>query len=209
MLPPTLCELQAAQWGDAARLLALAMRDNPTHRAVFGASASRRQQRLQRFFEAVLPWVATRGTLIGAWDGDALVGVMGMLRPGSCQPSWHQMLRMGLPLVVSGVAPCLPRVGRWQQAWRQRDPSEPHWHLGPLGVHPVHQGQGLGSRLFGECCRRVDDQAAVAWLETDLPRNVALYRRFGFEVQAEATLMGAANWFMKRAAVMRRDGTGT
>ena len=37
-----------------------------------------------------------------------------------------------------------------------------HWHLGPIGVLPEYQGQGIGSRLMQRFCREVDACQASA-----------------------------------------------
>jgi hypothetical protein len=46
----------------------------------------------------------------------------------------------------------------------------------------------------------VDEQAASAYLETDVDRNVALYEKFGFRVIAQASIVGVNNRFMWREA---------
>jgi ribosomal protein S18 acetylase RimI-like enzyme len=66
-------------------------------------------------------------------------------------------------------------------------------------VHPRHQGQGIGSALIEAFCHRVDESDAPAYLETDKPTNVRLYRRFGFAVVGTQRVLGARNWFMLRA----------
>jgi len=46
----------------------------------------------------------------------------------------------------------------------------------------------------------VDASAGAAYLETDKPQNVVFYRRFGFEVTAERTVLGVRTWFIWRGA---------
>ena len=79
------------------------------------------------------------------------------------------------------------RVFRWIGEWARRDPSEPHWHLGPVAVDPHLQGHGIG-----------DDCAALSYLETDKSENVRFYQKFGFRVTEQATVLGIPNWFMSR-----------
>ena len=85
-------------------------------------------------------------------------------------------------------------------AWRTRDPDEPHWHLGPVAVEPGLQGMGIGSQMMEEFARRMDRERAVAYLETDKLQNVMFYERFGFETIDERVVLGVPNWFMRRAA---------
>ena len=92
------------------------------------------------------------------------------------------------------------RTMSWVNVWRERDPDEPHWHLGPVAVEPGLQGMGIGSQMMEEFARRMDRERAVAYLETDKPQNVVFYERFGFETLDERVVLGVPNWFMRRAA---------
>ena len=85
------------------------------------------------------------------------------------------------------------RVGQWLDAWGKHDPDEPHVHLGPLGVDAHLQGQGVGSLILAEHCRRLDAAGILGYLETDKPDNVRLYERFGYVVTAEAPVIGVPN----------------
>src|SRR6516164_7561573 len=88
-LPPlTLLQLQRPELGEAARLLARGMRDNPANIRAFGIpDAERRSQALARFFGPVLRGLYQRGLIWGAFRDGTLVGVCGMAPPGLCQPS--------------------------------------------------------------------------------------------------------------------------
>lgn len=91
-----------------------------------------------------------------------------------------------------------PRLGRWMSAWAKFDPARPHSHLGPVAVDPDLQGRGIGSMLLADYCQRLDRTRTLSYLETDKPENVRLYERFGYEVTADATVLGATSWFMTR-----------
>jgi ribosomal protein S18 acetylase RimI-like enzyme len=64
-------------------------------------------------------------------------------------------------------------------------PTEPHWYLAQIGVDPCSQGQGLGAALMRHALARCDPEKSLAYLETGNPRNIPLYRHFGFEVIGE------------------------
>jgi ribosomal protein S18 acetylase RimI-like enzyme len=64
-------------------------------------------------------------------------------------------------------------------------PQEPHWYLPLIGVEPTRQRRGYGSALVAHALRLCDDLRLPAYLESSSPRNVALYRRHGFEVMDE------------------------
>ena len=76
--------------------------------------------------------------------------------------------------------------------------TEPHQHFGPFAVTPGRQRQGIGTLMFTHFCDHLDGSKDAAYLETDTESNVALYRRFGFEVTAEEKVLGVPNYFMSR-----------
>ncbi len=63
--------------------------------------------------------------------------------------------------------------------------ARPHAYLWFLGVTHAAQGHGVGSRLLRVATDRLDASARPAYLETQTERNLALYRRHGFEVISE------------------------
>lgn len=63
--------------------------------------------------------------------------------------------------------------------------SPPHAYLWFLGVTRAAQGHGVGSRLLAVATQRLDGARQPAYLETQTERNLALYRRHGFEVISE------------------------
>ena len=97
----------------------------------------------------------------------------------------------------------LPTGFKMTDVWAKHDPRERHWHLGPIGVHPEHQGRGIGKAILGSFLKIVDEQGSPAYLETDVDRNVALYEKFGFKVIVHADVMGVNNRFMWRPASAR------
>ena len=199
-LPPT--DLRSA-----ALILGRAMRDNPIHVRAFAVSdAERRRRALERFFRPVLISLHQRGLIYGAYLDNELVGICGIARPGFCQPTPLEKLRV-LPAVVFGNPLCTAlRVLNWTNAWAHRDPAEPHWHLGPVAIQPSVQGQGFGSALLTAFCAHIDADGAVAYIETDRKANVHFYQRFGFAVVAEAGVLGVPNWFMFRPGVSSPGG---
>ncbi len=61
-------------------------------------------------------------------------------------------------------------------------PSEPHWYLPMIGVDPAYQGKGHGSALLNHALIPCDHEHKFAYLESTNARNIALYKRHGFEV---------------------------
>lgn len=64
-------------------------------------------------------------------------------------------------------------------------PHEPHWYLNFIGCDPAYLGQGLGSALMKHALKRIDEDHAIAYLESSNPRNMSLYERHGFEATGE------------------------
>jgi ribosomal protein S18 acetylase RimI-like enzyme len=181
----------------AVGVLARGMRDNPLHVAAYGPDPERRfrcHARLLRGLFRALPAQQP----ICAIRGDTLVGVTGVAPVGTCQPTVAQRVRLAPALVGLGPWTAI-QVGRWTSAWAKHDLDEPHVHLGPLAVDAHLQGQGIGSLIMREHCRRLDDDRDVGYLETDKRSNVRFYERFGFEVISEESVLGLPNWFMRRA----------
>jgi len=68
---------------------------------------------------------------------------------------------------------------------RRHPMDRPHAYLWFLGVALVAQGRGVGSRLLKAATDRLDAAACPAYLETQTERNIALYRRHGFQIISE------------------------
>jgi ribosomal protein S18 acetylase RimI-like enzyme len=183
---------------EAARLLGRGMRDNPVNARAFGEDPERCAHALTRFFLPVLRGVYRRGIVMGAWRGDVLLGVSAAAPPGKCQPGLLEKVSIVPAVAWGNPGSTVRRVLAWTGAWARRDPPEPHWHLGPVAVDAGRQGQGIGSALLTEFCSRLDGENARAYLETDKDENVHFYRKFGFDVIAQADVLGVPNWFMSR-----------
>jgi len=196
----TIRKLRPSELVNAASLLSRAMRDNPINVRAFGGDATRRGRTLTRFFESVLRGLERRGSILAAVEGEVLLGVYAEAPPGHCQPTLTEKIRV-VPSVLFGqsVAASI-RVGHWVAEWSRRDPAERHWHLGPVAVDAPVQGRGIGRAMMAEFCARMDERAAMAYLETDKATNVRFYQRCGFAVIAEAEVLGVPNWFMSRRA---------
>lgn len=62
--------------------------------------------------------------------------------------------------------------------------------LGPVAVHPTHQGEGLGASLIWES---LDRARATGWQRVILIGDAPYYRRFGFEIAHELTFPPPTN----------------
>ena len=68
------------------------------------------------------------------------------------------------------------------------DAVGPHHHLNMIAVRHAYKGQGLARPLLDGVCAlaQADAGSSGVSLTTENPKNVELYRHFGFEVIAEA-----------------------
>lgn len=199
-------DLGRADFREAVAVLARGMRDNPVHVAAFGPDSEHRRQVLERLFAALFETMDAQQP-IGLREGARLVAVTGVAPPGRCQPTPRQALDMA-PAILAAGPRAAARTARWVRAWAAHDPADTHVHLGPLAVDADLQGQGIGSRLLAEHCRRLDRSGEVGYLETDKRENVSFYARQGFETVGEAVVLATPCWFMRRPARPRSAETG-
>jgi GNAT superfamily N-acetyltransferase len=188
--------MSAEELPAVGKVLGAAFASSPLERAVRGTIDERQRRGLVAAYTATcrLP-----GQVSVAWSDGRIVGAIRWVESPRCQLRLRQKLAMA-PTAFSAFGRNLPKALRWVTAWAKRDPSEPHLHLGPIGVTPDLQGHGIGSQLLAGYCDRLDVAGDVGYLETDKPENVRLYERFGFEVVDEAVVLGVRNWFMSRTA---------
>ena len=70
-------------------------------------------------------------------------------------------------------------------AMEEFHPEGECWYLPIIAVDPIHQGKGLGAALMKHSLAVIDEQRLPAYLESSNPRNISLYKRYGFEVMGE------------------------
>jgi len=184
----------------ACEVIGLAFADNPNTLAVVRGDRSRgarmmraaaRAAKLGRKFSRVLV----------AEDNGLVVGVLNAAQWPRCQLSVSEKLSTA-PIMIREAGRGLPKSLRQMNVWAKHDPRERHWHLGPIGIHPDLQGQGVGSALLSAFLKTVDQQRSSAYLETDADRNVVLYEKFGFSVIGHAEINSVNNRFMWRPALV-------
>lgn len=193
MAPVAIEPIKPGEIKEACALLGHAFITTPETEAVFRG----RRDRLEALY--VIQLTRQPGDVFVAKDRGQIVGVMKMVEWPRCQISFSQTLLL-FPAMLKALRGTLPRAAELGSIWHEHDPKEPHWHLGPLGVLPDRQGQGIGSQLVEYFCEHVDRLQAAAYLETGKIENVRLYQRFGFSIKAEAPFRGVPMWFMWRPA---------
>lgn len=196
---PTL--LLPAAIDEAGAVQGRAFFDDPVFEFVFPDSSTRRDR---------LPWLMRIGIALGARFGHVhttpgeMLGHAVWLPPGNTHVSDDRLAGVGFvdPEQQMG-AQALGRFGTFMEqaaTTHERLLSEPHWYLLILGIDPPQQGRGLGGALMQPTLRRADADRLPCYLETAKERNLAFYRRHGFEVADEQVLAGGGPtiWSMVR-----------
>jgi len=176
---------------ESARVLSVAMLNNPLHDAVFQGQGEKERLEIEKMFNDL--FLQLPGIVFLAKEKQNIIGVM---RMKSCQGS----KATDDPKEKKDENDIGWRKSVWHTEWARRDPLEQHWHLGPIGVLPSHQGSGIGSLLMERFCREVDACSAKAYLETEGDKNVRFYKKFGFEIISKSIIFNVENRYMERVS---------
>lgn len=144
-----------------------------------------------RFFDRAVRDIVHRERDLWLADaGGEPLGAAIWLKPGLHAYDFsplQQFAIMPLLYAVAGVGGALRGLALGEKLEKMH-PSAPHAHLVFLGVAPRAQGQGVGSAILKQTLAPLDEQGVPAILEATTERNVALYRRHGFETVDELRL---------------------
>ncbi len=157
----------------------------------------------RRFFEAAVRDVVhqRRQLWLATADGVVVGGAI-WLAPGQKAydfSPWRQLLITPLLLSIAGFAGARRGLALGE-AVAALHPREPHAHLVYLGVAPAAQGRGVGSAILKHTLAPLDAAGVTSFLEATTERNVALYRRHGFEISGEIERPGLHLRAMVRAS---------
>ena len=176
---------------ESARVLSLAMLKNPLHVAVFQGKGEKERIEIEKSFCKL--FIESPGIVFLAKEKQNIIGVMRMKSCEGCNVA-------DAPKNAKDENDIGWRMSVWHTEWGRHDPLEQHWHLGPIGVLPAHQGSGIGSILVERFCKEVDACQSRAFLETDLDINVRFYEKFGFNVVSESKIFDVKTPYMLRAS---------
>ena len=182
-------------------VIGLAFADNPSTLAnVHGDSdkARRVMQEAVRLAKFGRTW----SHALVAVQGATILGALNAAEWPHCQMGMAEKVRTA-PRMARIMKTALPRAFTMMNKREVRDPHVPHWHIGPVGVRPERQGQGIRKDLLEAFLSIVDEQGVAAFLETDVERNVMLYQGLGFTVTSRADIVGVDTRFMWRDASPR------
>ena len=178
---------------ECVSLLADAFVTNPLHRSAFGDG---RIDQNRLFFRIGLRHMFIGQAFVALVDGAARGYVHFNFSP-HCLAAPEEIPSV-VATLLKPLGEAVPQVVRWFSRWCHLDPEEPHVHLGPIGVAPALQGQGVGTALMNRYIEYLKQEEAAGYLETDRPENVEFYKKFGFVVRREEELIGTPTWYMWR-----------
>ena len=182
----------------ARRVLRAGFEDYPSYVALFPRRWPRRRL-LSASMAATARDCLALGEVVGAWSGDALVGVACWFAPGAFPVPTTRDLS-ALPRTLPALLLQPTRLRRAVRAGRCLEAHHPtggeHWYLAAVAVLPSHRGHGIGSRLLGARHRALDRDGQPAFLETADERNLAFYARHRYAVrEVDAAFPGGPDQF--------------
>lgn len=183
----------AADLDDCVSVLADAFVSSPLHLSAFGKD---RIEQNRRFFRLALRNMFVGQAFVALVDG-ALCGYVHFRAWPYCLPAPEEIPNAAATL-VKPLGEALPKFIQWFARWCHLDPQEPHIHLGPIGVIPGSQRQGIGTALMNRYIDGLEEERSVGYLETDRLENVQFYKKFGFVVKHEEVVIDTPTWYMSR-----------
>jgi ribosomal protein S18 acetylase RimI-like enzyme len=199
-LPPDVVIRRMTQ-GDmtaVCEVIGLAFADNPSTLANVRGDRTRARRVMQDAVR-VAKFGRTWSYALVATQGDSVIGALNAAEWPHCQMGVVEKFKTA-PAMALIMKTALPRAFTMMSKREARDPNEPHWHIGPIGVRPQLQGHGVGKALLSAFLTMIDEVGAPAFLETDVDRNVELYESFGFLVTSREDIVGVNTRFMWRDA---------
>ena len=192
-------DLTTAEKALAGAVAGRALSDNPTFRWIAGDDNLARVGGAMDLFAGFV--AGHLDPQVGAFLGDHVVGVCGSAAPVMCIGDVAPEELRTPPETIGAPG----NGSREHFVWSllcTKDLDERHWHLGPVSVEPLLQGEGIGAKMLTIFCQRMDNAGEIVWLETDKPDNVIFYSRHGFVVAEEVVAPTSGEqfttWFMRR-----------
>ncbi len=174
-VPPSIRPARTADRDAVARLIGVAFMADPVSGWVFPDEDHRRAVHAP-FFGVFVDMALRHGWVDVA--GDYAGAALWLSATGKEDPAADDAgEEMAAELVRIAGSERGGMVGRLTE---QVHPTEPHYYLPIIGVHPDHRGGGIGAALITRVTERCDREGVAAYLEASNPRSKALYERLGF-----------------------------
>jgi len=195
--------MTTADMDAVCEVIGLAFAENPSTLANVRGDRARARRVMQRAVRVAKFGRSWSHALVAVERG-RVVGVLNAAEWPHCQLGMAEKIKSA-PTMFRVMGSALPRAFTMMNKREARDPREPHWHIGPIGVRPERQGRGVGTALIQAFLTTLDEQGSPAFLETDVDRNVELYEEFGFTVTGREDIVGVDTRFMWRDITLRPE----
>lgn len=181
-------------------VLAAAFRNYPVMRYALSDAGDEYDQRLRDLIgfycdvRFIKDW-----PVLGIREAGELAAAALVTAPGDVTES--PVLRrkhFGLARTIGRAA--FERMARYELESSGREPEDPHYFLGMIGVAPGHQGGGQGRMLLEhvQAISEADPASTGVALSTEDPANVPYYEHVGYHVIAEGDVGEIHTWCMFR-----------
>ena len=192
-------DLKLEELAAAGAVAGRAFADSPCFAEVYPTNEGKRTAALGQIFGALLKVYAGKGRVFGAFGGGTVLGVCAIREPGGCQLGAFDRLGFGKAVASAVSIGFSMTLQRMMSDLALRDPQVRHFHLGPVGVEPSCQRQGVGTALMQEFCRRVDVAHEICAAETDRKASIPFLARSGFKEMTSAAIGGVSHAFLVRS----------
>ena len=190
---------------NAGGVLGQAFQSDPVMLMIFAESRNQeRVQHLTNFFANNLFTCFRKGSPLVVKDGGRILAALSVYPPGAYPIPLTEQMKMLLKTVFKSNVirrqtwSALYRAIRLMDEMLRIHPQDPHYYLEFIGVEPDFQGKGTGSMIVESIIQKADEKRVGCYLETAQPRNLPLYKRFGYKLIDEKVILGVPLWFMWR-----------
>jgi len=192
-------ESDKKDFSQASSVLGKAFLDQPNVMAMLDGDIIKAEKLLGTGIFALIKLNRRYNKVWVALNNGRMVGVVNVATWPRCQMSAFEKLKT-VPRMMTMLGSSATKALKMLSTWEKQDPKKPHMHIGPLGVLPEMQGNGVGSKLMQACLAYADGENLPSYLETDRDRNVPFYEKHGFKVIGEEDILGVKNRYMWRDA---------
>ena len=159
-------------------ILSKAFDGNASVNFVVGLNGNRRK-RIRGLMEYCYEYSELAGDILISTDRKGCALVLSSEKTSS---SWKTiLLDIRLAIKVIGVHRLHLVLAR-EQRIKKLHPDKTYYHLWFIGVNPMDQSKGVGSKLLKEIIDASDRNGKPIYLETSVESNLPWYQKFGFDI---------------------------
>lgn len=139
------------------------------------------------------------GSLLGAFVDGKLQGVAFITPPDRITDNVEKLIApLQEQLAIAIGEEAAMRMDEYSRLKDANKPSQPHFYINAVGVHPQSQGKGVGKALLSHVRAMSEQhpQSCGVGLDTQTEQNAAYYKRCGYHVSTTAKLDFVLLWFM-------------